>query len=134
MNLKTFTPDSIPSLRGSTKQPLIGINQKAGGFRINIVAKELMKLKAGQHIIFHQDDDTPADWYIEVVKTGGFDLRERETITPGGLYMQSAGMAQKIFQSVECTHRSGHILVAKEPVVKDKRTLWPLITAKLTAE
>lgn len=132
MNLKTFTPENTPSLRGSTKQPLIGVSQKSGVFRINMVAKDLMKLKNGQHVFFHQDEDNAADWYLEVVKSGGFDLREKENLTPGGLYLQSAAIAQKIFQSVECTDKSGHILIAKEPVVQDKKTLWPLITAKLT--
>ncbi len=131
MNLQTFNPENLPSVKGSSKRPLIGFSAKAGTFRINRTAVEKIKLKSDDCIVVHQNADEISEWYLEVVKVGGFILRQKPNITPGGLIFQSIPLARKIMDSVKCINISGHLQVAPEAVKNGKQVLWPLFTGKL---
>lgn len=131
MNLQTFNPENLPSVKGSTKQPLIGLSSKTGTFRINRTASEKMGLKKNYCVLIHQNTDEISEWFLEVVKEGGFELREKESVTPGGLLFQSAPLARKIFESVNYSNISGHLQVGPQPVKNGKQLLWPLFTGKL---
>lgn len=131
MKLTTYNPDTLPSIKGSSKKPLIGFSTKAGTFRFNRKSVEAMGLKAGNNIFIHQDSENVSDWYLEVVKTGGFELRVKENLTPGGLMLQSIPLAKKIMESANCSALSGHLQVGPEPVKNGKQILWPLFTGKL---
>ena len=131
MNLQTFNPENLPSAKGSSKTPLIGLSVKSGTFRINRTAAEKMNLKKDDSILMNQNADEVSEWFLEKVNKGGFELREKENITPGGLVFQSAPLVRKIFESVNYSNISGHLQVAPEAVKSGKQILWPLFTGKL---
>ena len=129
MKLKTYNPEELPSARLTT--PVIGLSSKSGTFRFNPTAVEKLGLKANNQIMIHQDEENPADWYLEIVKEKGFLARKKKTTGEFGLLIQSCPLVRKIFDSVDCKKISGSILIGSEPIKFEKRTLWPLITAKL---
>ena len=129
MNLKTFTPDVLPA-RHSGKEPCFQMNSKNGMVRINEAACSLLNLSVKNKLQFHQSADDPMDWYVEVVSKNGFLLREKNDKT-NGLLMQSSVMVRKIFESINYEYVSGNLQIAGDPVVFEKRKLYPLITLKL---
>lgn len=129
MNLETFNVENLPNQKD--RKPYIGVNQASGTLRFNPEAVEKMKLKADNMIWLHHDKENPGDWYLEVVKEKGFVLRKKSVTGPHGLVTQSCKLVRKIFDTIGYTGKSGHIGIGAEPVKEDKKTLWPLITAKL---
>jgi len=130
MKLNIFTPDNTNSY-SRRRGPAISINVK-GSIRINPAGLELIGATDKHAIVLHQDGTTPEDWYLEVVKSGGFPLRSNMG-TAGGLITNSAGLVKKIFASVGFDGKSGVAGIAPEPVKFEGKKLWPLITARLKA-
>jgi hypothetical protein len=131
MKLKTFNPDNcISSRSGKSTKPIVGINSKNGLFRMAPPVCDLLELKEGDHVMFHQDEEDPANWYAEKVKEGGFVLR----IKPGvgkGLYFNNTSLARSIFASVGYAAVSGQVRVAGQPTKVEKHKLFALLTAGL---
>jgi hypothetical protein len=130
MNLKTFTPDTVGSSMRKTKSPTIAINMKVGLFRINEPACELIGLKGGDYVVFHQEEGEEGNWYIEKVKGSGFEVREKETVGKGVLF-NNTGLAKQIAASVAFEGTSGKVLVAGQPTVYEKRKLFGVLTGTL---
>lgn len=126
MQLKTFNSENVHPVRES--KPCIRINTKTGLFNFSTGACKLIGLKPGDRVSFHQDEDEPADWYLEVTPDG-FELREKVNVTKGMLFNSSV-MARALVYSVREV-QSGRVHIAPEPITVNKKTLWPLITAAL---
>ena len=129
MKLKTFSPENLPNSR--SLKPVIGLNQKSGTLRFNSAFVEKLGLKPDSMVQYHQDEDEPSDWYIEIVKKDGFILREKSGQTgAGGLVMQSTALVRKIFDSISFIGLAGNISAGEQVQVAGKK-LWPLITIAL---
>lgn len=126
MKLKTFNTQNIQPTRSSS--PFIGINTKTGVFAINRTAAEAIGIKDGDQVQFHQEEDSPENWYIEKVKDGGFTVRLAND--RGILLFNNTTLSRMIFASVECESVSGRVLVG-EAIKSGKQTLSTLITASL---
>lgn len=133
MNLKEFTPDNCITGRSSSRVPSIGINTKVGMFRLNLEATELVGLKDGDQVKFHQDEDEPTNWYLEKVKEGGFVLRHKEAVG-NGLLFNNMKLAKQIAESVSFTEKSGKCLLAGVPTQVNKRQLFGIITGTLRSK
>ena len=129
MKLKVFNPETAPVSSARTTRPIIHMNGKSGTIVFNKLAVEKLKLKAGNQVQFHQDEETPTDWYLEKVKSGGFDLRDKKG--SGLLFFNSVATVRALFASVEFAKSSGRILIGGD-IDFEKRTLTTLITANLT--
>jgi hypothetical protein len=127
MKLKTFNTTNVTSNRSFS--PSIGVNSKTGLFNINPSACEKIGLKEGTCVQFHQDEDDPENWYLEIVKDNGFTLRKNENITKG-TFLNCSYIARKIFDSVGYIEMSGRLKIG-ETVTIGKRDLVTLITAGL---
>jgi|LakMenEpi03Aug12_release.lakeMendotaPanAssembly.Ray.scaffolds.fasta_scaffold1068438_1 hypothetical protein len=125
MKLKTFNAENTFSQRQT--KPFIQVSQKTGLFGFNKAVNEILELKSGDQIQFHQDEENPDEWYIEKVKQGGFTLRDYKAKS---LLFNNTTLARKIFESVECEKRSGRLIIG-EQVKVGKQTFFTLITASL---
>lgn len=132
MKLKTFSPATIPTSGGpgKSKVPAIGLSIKAGVFRLNSRACELLNLAAGDEVQIHQDEEDAENWYIEKVKSEGYKLRENKKLTPG-LSFNSTFTAKQIAESVSFSGTGGKILIAGQPTKFDKRLLYGLLLTSL---
>jgi len=127
MKLKEFNAENTKTSRGGgSKTPSIGINLKTGLFSINKTACELMDIKADDQVIILQDEEDKANWYLEKVKTKGFQVRSKAEITTGALFNNTI-LARAIADSVEFKGKSGKVIIAGKPTALDKRKLWGLI-------
>ncbi|MEI8111143.1 MAG: hypothetical protein WCH59_09155 [Chitinophagia bacterium] len=125
MKLKTFNAENTFSQRQA--KPFISVSAKTGLFAFNRGAYELLALKSGDHVQFHQEEDSPENWYIEKVKDGGFTLREyKET----SLLINNTTLARTIFDSVDSEKMAGRLIIG-EQVKIGKQTLHTLVTASL---
>ena len=129
MKLKSFSPENLPNQRVS--KPQIGLNQTNGTVRFNKAVVEQIAIDDKDQVKFHQDEEEPGDWYVEVVKENGFPLRSKSSATgEGGLVLQSTALVRKIFDSINYNFVSGNVTVG-EPVKNNKQLLFPLITSQL---
>ncbi|MCA6489109.1 MAG: hypothetical protein IM551_03680 [Chitinophagaceae bacterium] len=127
MKLKTFNAETFTNVSRSTK-PFISANAKSGLLSLNRAAVKELSVKAGDQVHFHQDEDSPENWYIEKVKSGGFELRtygKRDALA-----FNSSMLARTIFESVDCYEKYGRLIIG-EPVKEGKQTFFTLITASL---
>jgi len=129
MNLKTFTPEKITSLRAGG-DPVFQMNQKNGMIRINEAACELLLLTKNKKLIFHQNSNDPTEWFVETSITDGFVLRDKNDRT-NGLLSQSLPMVRNFFDSIGYEYLSGTVYLGIDPFIIGKRKLYPLITLKL---
>lgn len=75
MKLKKFTPETTPTLRAGSEIPTLHMNYSSGVLTLNRGACEKLNIQPGDQVVLHQDEDEPQDWYLQVVKSGGFALR-----------------------------------------------------------
>jgi hypothetical protein len=113
-----------------TRVPCISINVKVGLFRLNPEAQKLVNLQDGDQIVFLQDEEDPANWYLEKVKEKGFVLRMKETAGKG-LVFNNIAVGRQIAESVAFTGKSGKCLIAGEATEFKKRQLWGVITGTM---
>lgn len=128
MKLKTFNTTNVQSF-GRAQAAFISISSTTGLFTLNKASAELIGAKDGTMIQFHQSEDEPTDWYIEVVKEDGFQIRTSSKIGQGFLF-NSSKLAHIIFDSVAYTGKGGRVYVG-ESIKPGKQTLFTLITARL---
>ena len=127
MKLKTFNAETFTNVSRSTK-PFIYANAKSGLLSFNKAAVKELSVNPGDQVQFHQDEETPENWYIEKVKSGGFELRaygKRDALA-----FNSSMLARTIFESVECFDKYGRMIIG-ESIKVGKQTFFTLITASL---
>jgi hypothetical protein len=125
MKLREFNASNTQVTRSGT--PCMSVNYKTGVFSINQHATSLIGLKAGDQIQFLQDENEPENWYLEKVKSGGFEIRTNSNITPGLLFNNTA-IGRKVIEGLGGGGViSIRLLVAGEPTIIEKRKLWGLI-------
>ncbi|HMO32333.1 MAG TPA: hypothetical protein PKE63_02855 [Lacibacter sp.] len=130
MKLKVFNMGTVRNQQRTAKIPFVQVNAKAGVFTINRAAAELIGVTDGDQVQFLQDEEDPAAWYIEKVKTGGFTIRFKES---AGLLFNSTELARIIFESVNCKYKSGRMLLGDRVNSLKGRIMFTLVTASLNA-
>lgn len=101
MKLKSFNPQSVPNLRAGSDIPTVSLNYSSGVMTFNKGACEFLKLKKGDQVVIHQDEEEPQDWYIQKVPEGGFELRGKTTEEfPLALAFNNATLIRQIIDSV----------------------------------
>lgn len=127
MKLIEFNPETLPSNgSGQSQLPRLSVSFKNGVFSINGPACDLIKVKAGDQVQLLQDEETPENWYIEKVKTGGYTLREKEGTT-SPRFFNSTQLAHCIKEFLETNGKSCRVPIAGEVTEFDKRKLYGLL-------
>lgn len=123
MKRKVFNSVNTPSVKATGLY--LRVSPKSGAFNFS---KELAdKLKLDSHRInIIQDEEKPADWYIEVTKDqAAFEVR-RKTQTEDPYYiLQSTFLARTILKESKLPEESTRFMVAAEPV---ERNLYAILT------
>ena len=100
MKLKEFSTTGIKSLKGIATITFT----KSGCISFNRKAVETIGLKAGDKLIFFQDEENPKDWYMKISEDKGAELRAT-TSGNGGLVCNFAVVAQNVFTSTGTSSR-----------------------------
>ena len=132
MKLKTFNTTNIQAFGKANTKPYLQINSGTGLISINKQASDLIGIKDGSQVQFHQSEETPSDWFIEVVKDAGFIVRTKDSYEDRCVF-NSTKLARLIFDSVEFTGKGGRVYLGEE-VKNGKQKLFTLITASLVNE
>lgn len=125
MKLKEFNIDNTTRSRSTT--PHFSIT-KHGLISFSVTACELVALKAGDQIVFLQDEEELENWYLAKVDKAGFVLREAKT-SVRGLLLNSSALARQIINALEGEElRSSYrFLIAGKPTEFQKRKLYGII-------
>ena len=128
MALKTYNTLNVRRNR-QPLAPCIMLYRKQGILMFNATAQELMKIKAGDHVQFHQDEDDPSDWYVQKTKgKEGFKLRL--TSRNNYLALNSSFMVQTIYDSVGFTGINGKVLIGEK--ADGHADMWTMVTLALS--
>jgi len=78
MKLRTITPEIAKE--NKIHYPLISFNT-ISRINFNEPAVKILKLKEGDKVLFHQDSESPSDWYLSAIpksdfQTSGFVLKK----------------------------------------------------------
>lgn len=126
MKLKTF---NIANSKGhNDTTPRLSMNN-SGLISFNGALAEKMKLRKGLKILFHQDEDRPQDWFIELTdlkNTEAFELRTVKNSQCLGL--QSAFLVKEVRRSLEDTGKGSMRFLIGEEQNEKGLFLWPIIT------
>ncbi len=122
MKLKEFSPKNIKTVR--VGQPVINMNGKSGLISFSKAFAESIDLKGGEAISFHQDEDRPKDWYIEITPDG-FPSRKKDD---GVVLLQSTVLVRTILKSVEAETHTASFLMAITPIENGGGKLYAIIT------
>lgn len=127
MPLKFFNSETAPQNGyGSYKSPIIALDSKNGGFRINKAMCEQLGIKAGDQIEFAQDEESAKTWYVIKVKERGYVLKEKKSTT-NGLFFNSSAVSNAIKKSAGLPiEKPGKIKVGEKPVKLQGMFLYPL--------
>lgn len=120
MKLKSYT---IENAAGVIKgKATVHISISSGVFSLSKEACKMMGIKIGDSIEIHQDEDNPKDWYFEKSKKG-FTIWKSQN----GLKFNNSLSARELLKSIgkDCNVA---IRISPEPIVANKKELWPLIT------
>lgn len=129
MKLKTYNSENLPV--SSKSKPTMYINQKSGVFHFNANACERLKLKAGESIEFHQDEENNKDWFISK-SNSGFAVRNKDKSSDSmGVTFNNTTLAKLLFEKLEYNEQSGTVLIGSEAVKIGKIEYYPIITSYL---
>ncbi len=122
MKLKKFNRNSMGS-RG-IGQPSLGIS-KLGVVRLNIKAGELLGVADKDRINILQDEERPADWYVE--KTADADGLVMRKCSGGGLICNSVVITKQMMDSLRID-RAVTMRLAPNPI-EDGSAIYAILTS-----
>lgn len=125
MKLKEFNTENCVVVRNTL--PSVTIS-KIGLLNLNNAACELIKLKEGDQVVFHQDEENTDNFYIEKVTDKGFALRRKESIS-AGLIFNNSSLANTLIKAMNYhdDKKSYRIILAGQPTKFNKRTFYGLL-------
>lgn len=127
MKLKTFN-NTNTFLSNNRISPVININQSNGLVGISQGACEQIGVAAGDQVVFHQDEESPMDWYIQKVKEGGIVLKPKTK----GCSIHRKALALEIMKTLEIKKQAITLLLAGKPVeLEKKEKMWGLLVTGL---
>lgn len=124
MKLKKFDTTNLPSVKKSGT-PAITF-QKNGSIRLNNAAMNLMKLEPGSHVVFHQDEESRTDWFMEVVEDKkGFEWRKNKD----SLMITNTRLCKELWKSYGMAAASTvRLTINQNPKQLMKLSLWQIIS------
>lgn len=124
MKLKKFNRSTQVS-RGVCGMPYFAITRK-GVIRINRKAQELLAVEAGDRINIYNDEERPADWYLEKTpEDEGLIMRKS---TGDGVVCNSVSITNSIFKSLRIEkENSVSMRIAPNPI-EDGSTIYAIFT------
>jgi hypothetical protein len=124
MKRKVWNKTSVPQTKSMGSW--IRIHPKSGGITFSNGLATALKL-TDNGINFIQDEDRPADWYIEVSKDKeAFEVRSKKANAfDKAFIIQSTALARTILSSIGLDMVSTRFMVATEPIEKNT---WAIIT------
>lgn len=84
-----------------------------------------MEVKDGSCIAIHQDNENPADWYLEVLKADGIKLREKDT---NGLLFNCTSAIQSMMDEFSWEGVSMSCKISLTPNEETGVKLWCILT------
>lgn len=131
----------IPQTRVGHQAPALTVDLKYGVLRLNLAALKLLGISADAKLAFHQEEDKPENWYIEVNKSGAAALRVTPTKPGGKAIRAQVGCRGIANQLAECADvpagtRTFTLPIAGQPTMFEKRKLYGLlvVAGKRTAK
>ena len=124
MKLTTFDAENMVSQRKG--DAMISVSRK-GASSVSKAAALRMSWGGGDLISFHQDDETPEDWYISLSKSG-FILRDDKG--GGGLAFNNTAMANAFLDALGVEEDRAAFFIASEPIIENKVKYWAVMTSK----
>lgn len=107
--------------------PLLSIDHMHGRCSINSSAAAMMGITDEHRILFHHDEDSPADWYISVSKKGGVKLKKG---LHGNFLFSWVTIARKMAATMNWEGRSACCPIGKHPIEEGELLLWTIITKR----
>jgi hypothetical protein len=127
MELITYDATNIKSkARGKL---IITLNNKHGHISISNDASKMMGLREGSHVKFHQDKNSPEDWYIEKVEEGGFEVQGKMNKKGRdiGVQFRRKEFVLQFFEKTSVKRESISLKISNTPVQMQQRVLWGMI-------
>lgn len=103
MKLKTFNRNS---LERCTESPILSLSARGGRIHFNGTLSRIMGLTDKCTVSFHQDQDSPADWYITInTDKYGFGVRSDSKGKKGSraFVINSTPLSQEIRKSINAS-------------------------------
>lgn len=97
MDLITF--DAVTSRKYITTDPVIRFN-RCGIITINVRACQIIGIKGGDQVVFHQDRNKKKDWYVQKVQEKGLLLRRNCNSGAQSLNICSAYLCKEVLMSL----------------------------------
>jgi hypothetical protein len=131
MKLKEFNLDN--SKLANPGECTLRVNSKAGLFSFSKEASKLLELDEKTKVTFHQDEESPTDWYVKVTtEKNGFLLRKKDNVAEHAF--NCTAIAKSILDSIKPTktatpHVACGFKISKEPIDIEGEKYWLIITA-----
>lgn len=129
MKIKSFNTETIPN--GTRKfHPLVSFSRINGIISLNKEAVQMLKLKEGDKIEFHQIlDNCENEWYLQTKNSkSGWALRKYHNHS---LYFHCKALCIAILDNLNYNDHSGSMLVSKEDISLNGMDLNQLLTSSL---
>jgi hypothetical protein len=105
MKLKAFNRSNIKSPVGNrNKRATVSVNGKTGLIGFSKRAAQAMELKPGSGVVFFQDEESGADWFVKCSEDAeAIVLRENDSSSM--FLFNSSVLAQSILNAAQCRER-----------------------------
>lgn len=117
----------IPQSQGTNARPALTVS-KTGRFSLSPKMREKTGYEADDMLNFHQDEDSPKDWYISFDKTEGAKLQVKTADKYTQVFFQNQTLAKTI-REVFKTEGSMTFLIGAPTELKGVN-YWPLLFNK----
>ncbi len=111
MKLKKYTIDDVK--RRKLERCMVRITT-AGSWTFSSDASLALNLGQGSRIFVHQDQERPADWYIQVTDDPK-GIKCRRNVSSGAVSFQSTFLAGELFKSIGVTDKTVKLPVSHTP-------------------
>ena len=123
MKLRSFNPSNTPN--GRSGKPLVTVALNAGTFTFNRLAIDALGLNEKSQVVIHQDEESPSDWYVEVIGEGGFPLRIADDMSSARFNNKQLG--RSIADAHEIDEMTFRLQIARECTKVSNAEMWGLL-------
>jgi len=124
MKLKEYNSENTVTIK--TGKPTIRFNAK-GLISISVAANDIIKAKDKSKCLFHQDEERPKDWYLEMTEDNkGFTMKKTSNLKSPCLNIRA--IVKNIGDSIGMNGSSSFVCLIGQPQKFQDKTLFPIIT------
>lgn len=88
---------NIPQTGRTSSRPILTVS-KTGRFSLSPMMREKTGYETGDRLNFHQDEESPKDWYITYDREEGAALQEKTADKYTAVFFQNSALAAEIRQ------------------------------------